>query len=417
MFPEITHKWEGPRRGELRADMELFTKLELGLGLMLMVFLAVFARPLLLLVSTPEFLTGAPVIWIFTAVLPLLCLNQPLVLFLRAVGNIWYAVITDGMWLAVYLVLGTVFVKVFHLGLPGFVLGQPIASVIVLAYSLAVFHKLGLPRPPLAFFLKRLALSAVVWVLSATAGRALPPLDWWQLVLIAARAGRRRQLPSRARRLPDPGRGGPRGGHARRTRGHGASRPIPVRMASAGAGRPARRTLSVMPRVRLATELPSAATGLLDRAGTIVLFHQPRWIEAMRRAYPRFRPAHLVLEEDGAITGVLPVLEKHVCGLGEIVSNPFGTYGGPILDANATREGVRALAAAFLARARRLGVFRFEMSMLDAAAATREDLAAVLGDFAVPEQHLDHRPGRRRGRRCGTGTKGARAPRCGGPGS
>jgi O-antigen/teichoic acid export membrane protein len=189
MFPEITHKWEGPRRGELRADMELFTKLELGLGLMLMVFLAVFARPLLLLVSTPEFLPGAPVIWIFTAVLPLLCLNQPLVLFLRAVGNIWYAVVNDALWLGVYLSLGTIFVKVFHLGLPGFVLGQPIASVIVLAYSLTAFHKLRLPRPPLAFFLKRLLLSAVVWVLSVTAGRALPPLDWWQLVLIAVALG------------------------------------------------------------------------------------------------------------------------------------------------------------------------------------------------------------------------------------
>ncbi len=189
MFPEITHKWEGPRRGELRADMELFTKLELGLGLMLTVFLAVFARPLLLLISTPEFLSGAPVIWIFTAVLPLLCLNQPLALFLRAVGYIWYAVINDALWLAVYLTLGTVFVKVFHLGLPGFVLGQPIASVIVLAYSLAVFHKLGLPRPPLAFFIKRLALSAVVWALCATAGSALPPLDWWQLLLIALALG------------------------------------------------------------------------------------------------------------------------------------------------------------------------------------------------------------------------------------
>ncbi len=189
MFPEITHKWESPRRDELRGDMELFMKLELGLGLMLMVFLAVFARPLLLLVSTPEFLSGAPVIWIFTAVLPLLCLNQPLVLFLRAVGAIWYAVLSDALWLAIYLGLGTLFVRVFHLGLPGFVLGQPIASAIVLAYSLLVFHRLGLPRPPLGFFVKRLLLSTVVWALCVAAGRSLPPFAWWQLILLAAGLG------------------------------------------------------------------------------------------------------------------------------------------------------------------------------------------------------------------------------------
>lgn len=139
-----------------------------------------------------------------------------------------------------------------------------------------------------------------------------------------------------------------------------------------------------MPSVRVTTELPPQAMRLLERAGGTLLFHQPRWIEAMRRAYPRFRPAHLLLEEDGSLSGVLPVMEKRAWGLGEVVSSPFGTYGGPILDAGASRDGVRALAKGFLARARRFGIFRFEMTLFDAAPHTREDLVAVLGGFAVP---------------------------------
>ena len=51
--PEITHKWEGGRRAELAEDMRLFLKLELGLGILLLVPLALLARPLILLVSTP----------------------------------------------------------------------------------------------------------------------------------------------------------------------------------------------------------------------------------------------------------------------------------------------------------------------------------------------------------------------------
>ena len=183
MFPEITHKWEGPRRDELQADMRLFIKLELGLGLMLVVFLAVFARPLLLLVSTPEFLSGAPVLWVFTAVIPLLCLYQPLVMFLRAVGKVWLAFFSDASWLLVYLGLGGLLVRRF--GLPGFVTGQVAASIVVLIYNITVFRRLNLPRPRVIFFVNRGLISAAVWGASVLMGRHLPFTAWWQLGLFA----------------------------------------------------------------------------------------------------------------------------------------------------------------------------------------------------------------------------------------
>lgn len=177
MNPEITHKWESGRRDELTADMELFIKLALALGLSMVVFLAVFARPLLLLVSTREFMAGAPVLWTFTGALPLLCLYQPLVMFLRATGKVWYAFVGDAGWLVAYLGIGSVLV--FPFGLPGFVSGQIVASLLVFAWVLSAFHKLGLPRPPLRFFISRALLGFTVWGLSVGAGKLLPEWPLW----------------------------------------------------------------------------------------------------------------------------------------------------------------------------------------------------------------------------------------------
>jgi O-antigen/teichoic acid export membrane protein len=178
--PEITHKWESGRRGELAADIRLFLKLELGLGLLLIAPLTLLAKPLIVLVSTPEYLDAAPVLWVFTAVIPLLCLHQPLVLVLRAIGHVWWAFVADAGWLACYLGLGAVLVG--GLGLPGFVLGQVVASLLVLTYTLWVFRRKDLPRPEPGFFLKRGAAALAVWAACAAGGWALPAdLPLWTL--------------------------------------------------------------------------------------------------------------------------------------------------------------------------------------------------------------------------------------------
>jgi O-antigen/teichoic acid export membrane protein len=187
MNPEITHKWESGRRQELTADMELFTKLALGLGLGMVVFLGVFAKPLLLLTSNSEFLSGAPVLWVFTAVLPFLCLYQPLVMFLRATGRVWYAFVGDAGWLLAYLGTAVLLVKPF--GLPGYVSGQIVASILVFAWVLIAFHKLRLPRPPTRFYLARVGLGLGVWLVSMLAGRFLPPWPWWAYGLLFGALG------------------------------------------------------------------------------------------------------------------------------------------------------------------------------------------------------------------------------------
>jgi O-antigen/teichoic acid export membrane protein len=159
--------------------MELFMKLELGLGLSLVALLSDFARPLIVLVSSSEFLSGAPILWMFTGMIPLLCLHQPLQMFMRSVGRVWHAVLGDALWLCTYLIVGVLLLQRF--GLPGFVGGQLTASVVVLAYVLLAFHRLGLPRPSLRFFAWRLLTAALVWGGSAALGRGLPDWPVWGL--------------------------------------------------------------------------------------------------------------------------------------------------------------------------------------------------------------------------------------------
>ena len=182
MYPEVTHKWEGPRRHELARDMELFTKLILGLGLVMSVFLSVFAKPLMVLAANEEYLSGAPILWMFMAVLPIMSLHQPLVMFLRATGSVWYAFAAEAMWLGLYLGVGSVLLRWF--GLPGFVGGQLVSSTAVLIYTLALLPRLNMPRPPVAFYVKRALLSLVVWGAAMALGRLWPYGAVWQLALL-----------------------------------------------------------------------------------------------------------------------------------------------------------------------------------------------------------------------------------------
>jgi hypothetical protein len=95
---------------------------------------------------------------------------------------VWYASVSDVAWLAIYLGLGSVLVR--SLGLPGFVMGQVAASCVILVYNLWIFARLGLPRPPRAFFLRRLVLAAGIWAGSVGLGSVLPHWPPAGLVLL-----------------------------------------------------------------------------------------------------------------------------------------------------------------------------------------------------------------------------------------
>jgi FemAB-related protein (PEP-CTERM system-associated) len=81
-------------------------------------------------------------------------------------------------------------------------------------------------------------------------------------------------------------------------------------------------------------------------------FHLSAWRDVIARAF-RHRPYYLVAEQDGAIVGVLPLVQVKTRLFGHtLISNPFCVYGGPLaVDA----EACAALAA-------QAGALRAELS-------------------------------------------------------
>jgi FemAB-related protein (PEP-CTERM system-associated) len=99
-------------------------------------------------------------------------------------------------------------------------------------------------------------------------------------------------------------------------------------------------------------------------------FHLAAWREVIQSAFGH-RPYYVAAAQDGAIVGVLPLVQVKTRLFGHtLISNPFCVYGGPLA---ATPEASRALA--------------------DHAAGLRETLGAAACEFrflsAPPEDYLD----------------------------
>jgi CelD/BcsL family acetyltransferase involved in cellulose biosynthesis len=101
---------------------------------------------------------------------------------------------------------------------------------------------------------------------------------------------------------------------------------------------------------------------LLEADPAATPFHTVEWLRAWSRAYPHFRPGRLLARrEDGTVIGGLPVFRSIRAGLTQLLSLPYGAYGGPVADAAAEpeRAAIRdALIQAWIAEARKPGVMR-----------------------------------------------------------
>jgi hypothetical protein len=125
---------------------------------------------------------------------------------------------------------------------------------------------------------------------------------------------------------------------------------------------------------------------LLDGDPRGLLFLQPRWLDALTRAFPRFRPCHVLAEADGEIAAVLPLVEIRKAGAMEIVSLPFGSYGGPVLAPGADPEAVRPLIREFVRRTHGSRVFRHELTLFEPVEAVARIVEEEMGERRVPTQ-------------------------------
>ena len=111
------------------------------------------------------------------------------------------------------------------------------------------------------------------------------------------------------------------------------------------------------------------------------MFLHPRWMEALVRAYPLYRPLYLVAREGNSVVGILPLVHVRRWGLDQFLSLPSGAHGGPLLRASAPPETSAELAAAFRALVSGARTLRFEMSIHAPPSDLRAALAPAFGPF------------------------------------
>ena len=135
------------------------------------------------------------------------------------------------------------------------------------------------------------------------------------------------------------------------------------------------------PEVTLEDAPPSSWPDLWAADPRATLFLHPRWMKALTRAYPSYRPRYLVARDHGDVVGLLPLVQTSRLGMHRILSLPFGTHGGPLLAARAPAGTAPSLAREVLRLATRPRTVRFEMTVYDPPAALREALEPSLGEF------------------------------------
>ncbi len=134
-----------------------------------------------------------------------------------------------------------------------------------------------------------------------------------------------------------------------------------------------------MVRVERSPDPPAEWESLCEQDARAGMFLHPRWMKAITRAYPRFRPTYLVAREATEVVGMIPLVRMARMGVEQYLSMPFGSHGGPLLAPGAAPEVASALAEGFRGLGMRLRTMRFEMSVFDPPVELREAMRPALG--------------------------------------
>jgi O-antigen/teichoic acid export membrane protein len=181
--PEFAWKWERGARQQLVGDLVLFMKVDWLLGVLIAMGVAILARFGVLFASNSGYLEAVPALVAMAGSMTVVCLTAPMTTFLRAGGRFDITLTAEVIWLAGYLLIGSLLLKPF--GLFGFGLGGLVAALVALLYTLAALHRRTLPRPPMRLVATLLPVGLALWAGAAWLG-AQPFLAEWPAAWAAA---------------------------------------------------------------------------------------------------------------------------------------------------------------------------------------------------------------------------------------
>ncbi len=162
--PEMTHRWESGRREELSREVGFLLKLQFALGLLVTAVVFVAAEAAVLIVASPAFLGAAGLLRTLTISVMLMAFYAPITALLRAIERIDLALLSDVIWLGLYVGLGMLLMP--RLGLRGIVLAQVAASAATLLWNVAA----GQRAVHIAWDLAGMARVAICGAATAGAG-------------------------------------------------------------------------------------------------------------------------------------------------------------------------------------------------------------------------------------------------------
>jgi hypothetical protein len=125
-LPEITWRWELGRREELRHDVGFLLKIQFALGVLVAALVFLAAEVAVLVVSNASFMAAAGLMRVMTVSIVVMSFYAPITTLLRAIERIQLALLSDVLWLGLYVVLGVVLMP--RSGLMGIVLAHVAAS-------------------------------------------------------------------------------------------------------------------------------------------------------------------------------------------------------------------------------------------------------------------------------------------------
>ena len=111
------------------------------------------------------------------------------------------------------------------------------------------------------------------------------------------------------------------------------------------------------------------------------LFLHPRWMNAITRGFPGYRPLYLTARQEGRLVAMIPVIHYKRYGFRQFVSMPFGGHGGPLTVPDAGPEVISALALAYRKMVQGFLTMRFEVSIFDPNETLIAALDPVWGEF------------------------------------
>lgn len=139
--PEITRRWELARREELRHDAGFLLKIQFALGVLVTSLVFVASEAAVLVVANSSFLAAAGLLRMLTLSVVLMAFYTPITTLLRAIERIQLALLSDFLWLGLYVGLGVLLMP-SH-GLMGIVLAHVAASAVTMVWNVGAGHRVA----------------------------------------------------------------------------------------------------------------------------------------------------------------------------------------------------------------------------------------------------------------------------------